>query len=137
MSANIRDVAISKNIFSSNRGFQIGYNQSLLDQLQSWQNFTRERKIEIRKNVIHGRNSMNSPIEGGGDAFPYRGKIYAVNGQRPIFANPMFKDPAHQDFVSHRGLATHGIRAGLWPPNAASKSWWKHDFPPRLFTWEP
>jgi hypothetical protein len=137
MSANIRDVAISKNIFSSNRGFQIGYNQSLLDQLQSWQNFARERKIEIRKNVIYGRNLMNSPIEGGGDAFPYRGKIYAVNGQRPIFANPMFKDPAHQDFVSHRGLATHGIRAGLWPPNAASKSWWKHDFPPRLFTWGP
>jgi hypothetical protein len=137
MSANVGDIVISQNVFSSNRGFQIGYSETLLNQFRSWQDFARKKGIEIRKNVIYGRNSMNTPIEGGGDASPYRGKIYAVNGQRAIFANPMFKDPAHQDFVSRRDFATHGVRAGLWPPNAASVSWWKHGFPPRLFTWAP
>lgn len=137
MSANVGDIVISNNVFSSNRGFQIGYSEALSNKFRSWQDFAREKRIGIKHNVIYGRNSINSPIEGGGDAFPYRGKIYAVNGQRAIFANPMFKDPAHQDFVSRRDFATHGIRAGLWPPNAASVWWWKHGFPPHLFTWGP
>jgi hypothetical protein len=137
MSANVGDVVIRKNVLSSNRGFQIGYSASALDRFRSWQDFARKRKIEITNNVIYGRNSLNSPIEGGGAAFPYRGRIYAVNGQRPVFANPMFKDPAHQDFVSRRGFAAHGIRAGLWPPDSTFVWSWKQGFPPRLFTSMP
>jgi hypothetical protein len=134
MSANVGDIAISKNVFSGNRGFQIGYSEALLNKFRTWQDFARYRKIGITNNAIYGRNSTNSPIQGGGDALPYRAKIYAVNGQRAIFANPMFRDPDHQDFVSRRDFAAHGFRAGLWPPNTASLTWWKHDFPPRLFT---
>ena len=117
MSSNVGNIAIYKNVFSSNRGFQLGYSESLLNQFQSWRDFVRARKIEISNNVIYGRNTINSPIEGGGAAFPYRGKIYAVNGQRPVFANPMFKNPAHQDFGTRGGFAAYGVRAGLWPPN--------------------
>lgn len=134
MSANVGDIVIRKNIISNNRGFQIGYSESLLHQFRSWQDFVRKRRIEISENMIYGQNSINSPIEGGGDAVPYRAKIYAVNGQRPVLANPMFKDPAHQDFVSRRGYAAYGIRAGLWPPESTFVGSWKHGFPPRLFT---
>jgi hypothetical protein len=137
MSENVGDIVIDKNVFSSNRGFQIGYSESLLERFRSWQNFASKRRIEIGKNVIYGRNSVNSPIEGGGDAFPYRGKIYAVNGQRPVFANPMFKDPVDRDFVSRRGFAAHGIRAGLWPPDSTFAWSWQHGFSPKLFTRAP
>jgi hypothetical protein len=137
MSANVGNIVIRKNVFSNNRGYQIGYSGSLLGHAQSWLKFAREKKIEIRENVIYGRNSINSPIEGGGAAFPYRAKIYAVNGQRPVFANPMFKDPARRDFVSRQGFAAHGIRAGLWPADSTFVRSWKHGFPPRLFTWVP
>jgi hypothetical protein len=137
MSANIGDVVISENVFSGNRGFQIGYSESLLDQFRSWQDFARKRRIEIRTNMIYGRNPMNLPIEGGGDDFPYRVKIYAVNGQRPVFANPMFKGPARQDFVFRRGFTAHGLRAGLWPPDSTFVWSRKHGFPPSLFTWVP
>ena len=61
-----------------------------------------------------------------------RVKIYAVNGDRAIFADPMFKDPANQDFTLRRGslaAAEENLRAA-YPP---SLLWWKHEFPPQLF----
>lgn len=130
MSANVEDVAIDKNVFSSNRGFQIGYSESLLGRFRSWQSFARARRIEIGMNLIFGRNPVSAAIEGGGDAVPYRGKIYAVNGRRPIFAAPLFKDPAQQEFGSRRGFVARGIRAGVRPSNPW---WWRHGFPPKLF----
>jgi hypothetical protein len=131
-SNNLHDIVIRKNIFSENCGFQIGYSELLLNATQSWQAIAREKNIKIAGNLIDGRNKVDSPIESGG--YPAdRVKIYAVNGLRAILNNPLFKDPANQDFTRRRGSSA----ASRIPVEASvlgsSPFWWKRDFPPRLF----
>src|SRR5262249_47880818 len=101
-STNAHNVSIRNNIFSDNRGFQIGYSELFTKSSRSWRAVTRKKKIQITGNLIDGPNVIDSPIESGGNSSD-RVKIYAVNGARPIFGNPMFKDPANQDFSLRRG----------------------------------
>jgi hypothetical protein len=101
-STNISDLSITRNIFSDNRGFQIGFNELLLRDSRSWAIVARDKNIRIADNLINGRNTISLPIEGGGNPAD-RTKIYAVNGQRPIFADPRSKDAAGQDFSLRRG----------------------------------
>jgi Right handed beta helix region len=130
---NIHDIIIKNNIFSDNRGFQIGYSQLFLDDFSSWEAAAQAKNIQITGNLIDGRNTIDSPIESGGNPID-RVKIYAVSGSRPIFANPMFKDPANQDFSLRRdSLAmTRGVTVGAYAPGVPFKFWWKRGFPPDL-----
>lgn len=133
-STNVHDVSIRNNIFSNNRGFQIGYSGLFIRDGRSWRAVRREKKIQITSNLIDGRNTITSPIESGGDLTD-RVKIYAVNGDRAIFGKPLFKDPANQDFTLRRGspAARSRVTAGAYGPGAPSLMWWKRDFPPRMF----
>jgi parallel beta-helix repeat protein len=132
-SPNVRDVSINSNIFSDNRGFQIGYSELFLKDSQSWRAVARDKSIRIIGNLIDGPKGVASPIESGGNPVD-RVRIYAVDGEQAIFANPLFRDPAHQDFALRRNSpADVGVAAGAYAPGLPSKSWWRRDFPPRLF----
>lgn len=130
---NVRNVLIEKNIFSDNRGFQIGYSDLYVRGGQSWAAIAREKKLKIVGNLIDGRNTIESPIKSGGD-LPDRVDIYAAAGDRPIFGNPLFKDPASQNFTLRRDSpAVRGrVAVGAYPPKSRSQPWWIRDFPPRL-----
>jgi hypothetical protein len=132
-STNVHNVSIRNNIFSDNRGFQVGYSALFTKNNGSWRAVSRKKKIQITGNLIDGPNMIDSPIESGGDP-PDRVKIYAVNGTRPIFGNPMFKDPVNQDFSLRRGSPTAAghATAGAHAPGSQSDFWWKRDFPPKL-----
>ena len=132
-SNNLRDIRISNNIFSNNRGFQIGYSDLFLKDYRSWQVVAREHNIEINGNLIDGRNTIDTAIESGGNPED-RVKIYAVSGSQAIFGDPLFKDLTNQDFTPRRGspAAATRVAVGAYTPGSRSKLWWKRDFPPRL-----
>jgi parallel beta-helix repeat protein len=130
-SADVTNVSISNNIFSQNRGFQIGYSEIFLRAKPSLQEALRERKIEIDHNLIFGENPQRAPIQGGGLPFD-QVKIYAVDGGRAVFGDPLFKDSADNDFtlLSHspaKSLTGFSSTADAFP------AWWQRDFPPTLF----
>jgi hypothetical protein len=132
-STSVRAVSVRNNIFSDNRGFQIGYSDLFVKDPRSWPTVARAKQIQIAANLIDGRNTIHSPIESGGDPAD-RVKIYAVNGNRPIFHSPLFKDAANQDFTPRRGsprVIVH-VATGAYAPGSPSKAWWKSDFPPRM-----
>jgi len=132
-SANLHDVLISKNIFSENRGFQIGYSELFLKDGLSWQKAAREHSIRIADNLIFGANVMTSPIESGGAPID-RVKIYAIDGDRTIFGDPLFENPAKQNFaLKNASPATIAkLLTVASPGNASSHGWWKTGFPPKL-----
>ena len=132
-STSVYGVSITNNIFSDNRGFQIGYSDLYLRNSESWQTAAREHEIQISANLINGRNTVDIPIKSGGDP-PDRVDIFGVNGDHAIFGNPLFKDTAGQDFSLRRGspAVTGHIVAGAYAPGSLSELWWKRDFPPTL-----
>jgi hypothetical protein len=132
-STNVHDITIRNNIFSDNRGFQIGCSEPFLEDSRQWEAVAREKNIKITDNLIDGRNSIDTPILSGGNP-NNRVKIYAVNGERAIFADPMFKDPGEQDFSLRRGspAAARHVAAGAYTPGTSSELWWKRRFPPSL-----
>ena len=132
-SANLHDVSISKNIFSENRGFQIGYSELYLRDGRSWQDAAQEQNIRISDNLLFGSNATASPIESGGAPID-QVKIYAVDGELALFGDPLFKNPAEQNFALRSG--SPAIRAKLLtaanPGYTSSQDWWKRGFPPKL-----
>ena len=132
-STNISEVSIRNNIFSDNRGFQIGYSDLFLKDYRSWETVAREKKIQITGNLIDGRNTIGSPIESGGDS-PDRVDIYAVNGE-PSDLRQSIVQRSRQSKL----YPASRFSRGDWPRccgslriGSPSKLWWKRDFPPRL-----
>ena len=130
-STNLRDISIKNNIFSANRGFQVGYSELFVKDKRSWRVVASEQNIQILANLIDGRNSVGAPIRSGGHPSD-RVKIYAVNGERPIFDHALFKDPLRQDFSLRldSSLAVGNINVGAYAPGQLSELWWKRNFPP-------
>lgn len=133
-STNVQRISIVNNIFSQNRGFQIGYSDLFVNDHRPWHAVAKDKKIEITNNLIDGRNTINQAIESGGNPVD-RVKIYAVNGRRPIFGNPLFKDADNQDFTVHREspAVAGSVAVGVYAPGSSSNLWWKRDFPPTMF----
>ena len=132
-STNLSAIAIRDNIFSDNRGFQIGYSELFLKNSRSWQAAAAEKKIKILGNVIDGPNDTSSPIESGG--YPKdRVEIYAVNGVQTLLGNPLFRAPGDQDFSLRDGspAARGRAAAGAYASATTAKFWWKRNFPPAL-----
>ena len=131
-STNLSDISIANNIFSDNRGFQMGYSDLFVSDGQSWQVVARKKRILIKTNLIHGDNSIESPIISGED--PSDG-IYAINGDYPILSDPSFSDPDNQDFTLRRDspAAENRVAVGAYAGSLPSPLlWWKRDFPPRM-----
>jgi hypothetical protein len=132
-STNLRDIAIRNNIFSDNRGFQIGYSELYLNAFQSWGAAARAKNIQITGNLIDGPNAIDLPIESGGNP-PDQVRIYAVSGERAIIGNPLFRNPGYQDFRPRRVSPPASVPGpvGVYRAKSYSRLWWKHDFPPNL-----
>ena len=132
-STKLYGISIRRNIFSDNRGFQIGYSDLFLKDGRSWPEAAQEHGIQITDNLIDGRNTTDLPIKSGG-APADQVDIYAVNGDAAVFGSPLFKDSANQDFTLRRGspAAAGHIAAGAYAPGSPSHLWWKRNFPPRL-----
>jgi hypothetical protein len=132
-SINVYGISIRGNIFSDNRGFQIGYSDLFVRDNRSWQVVAREHGIQITGNLIDGRNKINSPIKSGG-APADQVDIYATNGDAAIFGKPLFKNAVNQDFTLRPGspAVVGHIAAGAYAPGSPWRPWWKRDFPARL-----
>ena len=131
-STNVRDIAIKNNIFSENAGFQIGYSDLFPNESGTWQAAARLKRITVNSNLIDGKNDISSPIE---SEYPPGGvKIFGLNGLHPILGNPLFKDPASQDFTLRDGsaAAAGNFPIGVYPSGSKPNTWWKQDFPPSL-----
>jgi hypothetical protein len=116
-STSLRDITVSANIFSKNRGFQIGYSELFLKGSRSWRSVAREKNIQISGNLIDGDNPGDSPIESGGEPFD-RVKIHATAGSHATFGDPMFKSTVAQDFTLRRdspAAATRSTTMGAFP----------------------
>jgi hypothetical protein len=134
-STNLRDISIRDNIFSDNRGFQIGYSELYLNDYSSWTAAARAKNIQIKGNLINGGNTVGAPIESGGDRQD-QVKIYAVNGDGAILSAPKFEDPTNQDFTLRPGspASVDHSAVGAYPSDSSAALWWKRDFPPKLFS---
>ncbi|HXW30209.1 MAG TPA: right-handed parallel beta-helix repeat-containing protein, partial [Xanthobacteraceae bacterium] len=132
-STNVYGISIRGNIFSGNRGFQIGYSDLFVKDNRSWQAVAAEHGIQITGNLIDGRNTIDFPIKSGG-APSDQVDIYAVNGDAAIFGNPLFKDAVNQDFTLRPGspAVVGHVAAGAYAPGSPPRLWWERDFPPRL-----
>ena len=136
-STKVDDVSIRDNILSDNRGFQIGYSELFLKNGQSWKTAARYHNILIRHNLVFGDNP-SAPIESGGDPGDHV-KIYATVGDQEVIGDPLFKDPASQDFTllrSSPAFSAH-IFSRMHPPGFLVKGGWKDDFPPKLTNYAP
>ncbi len=130
-STSIRDISIKHNIFSGNRAFQIGYSELFVRDGRSWLEVAHEKDIQISVNWINGENTLGSPIESGGNP-PDQVNIYAIDGDGAIFGDPLFRDPAREDFTLGHTSPAGRIGAGPYPEDAPPQFWWRQDFPPSL-----
>jgi hypothetical protein len=124
-STSVHDISIVDNIFSDNRGFQIGYSNLYLKDYKSWTDAAHTQNIIIRGNLIDGQNMVTTPIESGGD-IKDQVKIFAVNGQSSILSSPMFKDPDEQNFTLRRNSRAARASVGAYAPDSKFEPWWKH-----------
>jgi hypothetical protein len=113
---NLKDILIQDNVFSENKGFQIGYSELFLSQGRSWDAVAGDQMIRVTGNLFDGPNSIDIPIRSGGMPID-QVLIYATNGQMSRFENPKFEDPPAQNFSR---------------PGTVSDFWWKTDFPPHI-----
>lgn len=132
-SSNLRHVVIRTNIFSENRGFQIGYSELFLNGDRSWQTVAREKNIQIFDNLIDQRDLTVSPINSGGNPID-QVKIYSVEGERALHGDPRFRKPEAEDFTPRYSVSRFGARLTpeLQPRSGRAQFWWRRDFPPRL-----
>jgi hypothetical protein len=125
-STHVRDILIKDNIFSRNRGFQIGYSARFLRGSGGWQEVAAEKAIQVRGNLVDGP-AAELPIRSGGDP-PDQVDIFPVDGDEALLADPGFRNPADGDFnlSQHSPADGKGFAAG-------ARQWWTENFPPLLF----
>jgi hypothetical protein len=129
-SNNVQDVAISDNILSENRGFQIGYSELFLTGGRSWLDVAHELRIGITGNLLDGADGPSAIRSGGNLADQVM--IYAVSGDRARLGDPRFKNPAAQDFRPEMGSPAFSGRrpAGAYRVGESPDFWWRDNFPP-------
>lgn len=97
-SANLRDIHIYDNIFSENRGFQIGYSEHWLAIDPDGAQALTARNIRIERNLIHTTERVESPLRKIGWGPNDYADIYIVEGQNAVLADPLYVDAAAGDF---------------------------------------
>jgi hypothetical protein len=130
-STNIRDISIINNIFSENRGFQIGYSELFLKNSRSWQMASVDKGIQITGNLLNGPNETS--IKSGGDPVD-QVEIYAVNGSNALIGDPLFINAANENFGLRPDSPAdgQGFVAGAYSGGSTNRSWWRENFPPQL-----
>ncbi len=98
-SANLSDIHVYDNIFSENRGFQIGYSEHWLKIDSDGQRALALRNIRITRNVIYTTESVESPLRNIGWGPNDYADIYITAGEAAIQANPRYVDAAGGNFA--------------------------------------
>ena len=138
-SANLENVEIKNNIFSDNKGFQIGYSDLYLASDPDIDAVLRRKQIDISNNLIFDCNEVEYPITvGWPDNYA---NVYVLTGTNAVVGEPLFVDPAAGDFALREGPPALGAVPGgglgvpvlgAWAFGVAQDFWWKADFPPRI-----
>jgi len=127
-SANLRNVEIRDNIFSDNKGFQIGYSDLYLQEGDDIAAIFAQKQISITRNLIYDTNAVTYPIRAGWtDNFA---DIYAFDGEDALTGEPLFVSPAEGNF--YRQPDSPGSDVGAFPAGTPVEFWWKEDFPPKF-----
>ena len=144
-SANLQDIEIKNNIFSDNKGFQIGYSDHYVKIDPDIHAAFRQKNIDIDYNLVFNNDLVDYPIYVGWPPDSYA-DIYATKGDHFVEGDPLFVDPAAGNFYlsggspaigrgspDRRDLDADGTRrdVGAFDFGAEQSLWWKEDFPPQ------
>ncbi len=122
-SANVNDVDIRNNIFSDNKGFQIGYSDHYLQSGADIAAIFAQKRISITDNLIYDNNNVTYPIRAGWtDNFA---AIYAFNGEHAILAMPLFVSLREGNFYLQPD--SPGQDCGAFPAGTPVDFWWKSE----------
>ena len=145
-SNNLQDVDIRNNIFSDNKGFQIGYSDHYLKREQDINVVFKKKQINIAFNLIFEKNNVAYPIYVGWAPDDYA-NVYATKGNNFIESNPSFVDTKSGNFYLNRNSPAidkgspektygdlDGTRndIGAFPYGAERSLWWQTNFPPQF-----
>jgi hypothetical protein len=96
-SANLSDVEIRDNVFSDNRGFQVGFSDQWLKLHADGEQALKSRRIVVRNNLLFSEQKVTYPIRVGWPPNDFA-DAYAITGQDAIEANPQFVAPGRGEF---------------------------------------
>lgn len=140
-SDNLQNVEIKNNIFSKNRGFQIGYSDRYLAANSDIEKIFRQKDIEISQNLIFGENNTSRPIYAGWLPDNYA-NIYGTNGTAAVREEPQFVNPEEGNFYLKSPVSnptpltanskTSQMRVGAFPNGEKPHFWWQGKFPPQF-----
>jgi hypothetical protein len=133
-STNLRGVAIRDNVFALDRPFEIGYSDDFGPAGPAG-------RVAIERNLVDDVNTTDFPFYMATWAHDW---VWSTTGRDAILADPLFVDPASQDFRPRPGspaidAGTGGasdpdgspLDLGAVPSGASPESfWWMQAFPP-------
>ncbi|MEG4113398.1 MULTISPECIES: right-handed parallel beta-helix repeat-containing protein [unclassified Microcoleus] len=133
-SDNFQNVEIKNNIFSKNRGFQIGYSDRYLAANSDIEKIFRQKDIEISQNLIFfGENNTIRPIYAGWLPDNYA-NIYGTSGTAAVREEPQFVNPEEGNFYLKSPVSnptsltanynTSQMRVGAFPHGEKPHFWW-------------
>jgi hypothetical protein len=97
LSSSLEEVNIFNNIFSNNKGFQIGYSDAYLKKGKNIEGIMEDKKIVINNNIINDNNTVTYPIYTGWQGnYSY---IYEFKGKNYISEDPQLKLDLNSDLT--------------------------------------
>lgn len=145
-SDNLQDIDIKNNIFSDNKGFQIGYSDRYLKSDQDIYITFQKKHINIAYNLIFDQNNVDYPIYVGGSP-KNNVRVYATKGTNFVESNPSFVDTESGNFYLNSDSAAidrgspekayadlDGTRndIGSFHYGTRRSLWWQTNFPPQF-----
>jgi hypothetical protein len=119
-STNLRSITIRDNVFAEDYPFEIGYSGD-------WGRGGPGRGVSIVHNFIHDTNTTKYPFDMATWA---KDEVFGARGDQAILGDPLFVDPAAQDFRLQTGSPAAGL--GAFETGAPLDPWWRHSFPPDI-----
>jgi hypothetical protein len=145
-SSNLQNIDIRNNIFSDNKGFQIGYSDYYLKLDRDVNIAFRKKTIDIDYNLIFDKDNLSYPIYVGWPPDNYA-NVYPYKGSHFIENNPLFVAPQSSKFYLNSNSPAidkgsperayndpNGTRndIGAFYYGAKQSLWWKTNFPPHF-----
>ncbi len=131
-STNLQNIDIRNNIFSDNRGFQIGYSDDYLKLGSDIDNVLSKKNIVIDYNLFWEKSPVKYPINVG---WPGNyADVYAFVGEYAVLGDPLFTNPAQHRFDLAVGSPAIGSGdggdMGAFAAGTEPELWWLGQFPP-------
>jgi hypothetical protein len=106
-SGSVSDVVVRRNVVSRNNGFQIGYSARFADGPGKLAEALREKRVDIRDNLLNQTERVSYPISNGWPAE----QTYAMEGRDALVAVPRFADPDRFDYRLRSPRGKYGASA--------------------------